>query len=411
MSSKAVSSYEQSFHGRMLLRFGKKRAAGCVDCHSKHSIFVPNNSSSSVGREHAVRTCAGCHRGAGQLFAASGTSHPRLKIDRTPLLRLEEEFFKLLTYATVVLLMLVIGLDLRRKVFCAQHSPNSGRVVGMLVALGFSSLTAGLVMAILRVAGAEWAWLSAAGSFAAAFAVYATGRERRIHKPDGSKLYHRFTFAQRAQHVCLALSFTVLVLTGMPLHYADIGWSHYLHLLFGGLDGARTAHRIAAVLMTITWIWHFLFLLYRWRIYGFSSSTWTMLPTRKDLWDFSRTIAYGLGLRSTPPEYDRFQFRQKFDYLAVYWGMPIMVFSGAVLWFEVFFGNRLPSIALDAAYIAHSDEAILAMLAIMIWHLYNTHLDPDHFPMSRAWLSGVLTESEMAREHPAEKARIDAKRD
>jgi len=59
------------------------------------------------------------------------------------------------------------------------------------------------------------------------------------------------------------------------------------------------------------------------------------------------------------------------------------------------------------AYIAHSDEALLAFLAILMWHLYNTHFDPDHFPMSSVWLTGTLTEAEMEREHPLEKAKLD----
>jgi len=194
----------------------------------------------------------------------------------------------------------------------------------------------------------------------------------------------------------------------MPLRYAQVGWSHYLNLLFGGFEGARIAHRCAAALMTGTWVWHFFFLLYRWRKAGLSLKSWTMMPTRKDFVDFLDTIKYGLGLRSQRPDYDRFQFREKFDYFAVYWGMPIMVLSGLVLWFPVFFGNRLTDLGLGVAYIAHSDEGLLAFLAILIWHLYNVHLDPEHFPMNAVWYSGVVAESAMERDHPVEKAGLDA---
>ena len=241
----------------------------------------------------------------------------------------------------------------------------------------------------------------------AALSVYFLRREP-VKKKETGKLYQRFTVSQRAQHICLAISFVVLVLTGMPLRFAHVGWSHYLHLLFGGFEGARIAHRAAAVLMTGTWIWHCVYLLYRWKKASFSFKSWTMWPSRQDFVDLFDTVKYGLGLRKEPPHYDRFQFREKFDYFAVYWGMPIMVLSGLVLWFPVYFGNALSELGVGIAYIAHSDEALLAFLAIMIWHLYNTHFDPEHFPMSRAWYSGVLTESEMEREHPAEKKRLDA---
>jgi cytochrome b subunit of formate dehydrogenase len=117
---------------------------------------------------------------------------------------------------------------------------------------------------------------------------------------------------------------------------------------------------------------------------------------------------YYLGLWKEAPKYARFQFKEKFDYFAVYWGMPIMVFSGLVLWFPVYYGNLLPEAGISAAYIAHSDEAILAFLAILTWHLYNAHFNPDSFPMAKTFYTGLKTESEMRHEHPLELAHIEA---
>jgi formate dehydrogenase subunit gamma len=305
----------------------------------------------------------------------------------------------------MLLLLGVVALDLRRKVFGAGHTPRSGRAVAVLVAVSFCAMIAGFAMAVGKVGGSEWAWVAGLALMAAAFADYSVRKKPAVEK---ERLYQRLSLAQRAQHICLAASFIVLVLTGMPLKFAHVGWSHYLHILFGGFAGARIAHRIAAVVMTTTWLWHGVYLLYRWDKAGFSLRSWTMWPTRKDFVDFVDTVKHYAGLRKEPPQYARFNWKEKFDYFAVYWGMPIMVLSGLVLWFPVFFGNRLTDLGLGVAYIAHSDEALLAFMAILMWHLYNAHFDPEHFPMSSVWLSGELTESEIEREHPLEKAKLDS---
>jgi cytochrome b subunit of formate dehydrogenase len=403
----AVSSYEHSFHGKALLRFGVAKSATCTDCHGYHKVLPSSNPESPTSKLQVAATCGQCHEGASRNFGVSGATHLRLKMEESPVLALEFVFFRALLTGTMAFLLGLIGLDLRRKVF-ATNRPQSGKLVATLVALSFLSVAAALAMGVLHHPGAEWAMVACVVFLASAFFFYyARGKHKKRLK---ERAYQRLTFSQRAQHVCLAVSFTVLVLTGMPLKYAGVGWSEYLYLMFGGFEGARFAHRAAAILLTGTWIWHFLFLLYRWRQAGYSLRSWSMWPTRKDLRDLWGTVKYGLSLQKHRPSFDRFHFREKFDYFAVYWGMPVMVFSGAVLWFPVFFGNRLPDLAIGMAYIAHSEEAVLAFLAIAIWHMYNVHLDPEHFPMSETWYSGVSTESHMKREHPLEKKRMDARK-
>jgi formate dehydrogenase subunit gamma len=401
----AVSSYEHSFHGRGLMRFNEVKSAGCTDCHGYHSVLPSSDHASPTNAANVAKTCGQCHMGAGRNFSVSGATHMRLKIEQALPLRLEDVFFRALLTGTMAFLLALIGLDLRRKVF-ATNRPQSGKLVATLVALGFLAVTVALVLGSLHIEGAEWAMVACISALVSSFVLYyARGKHKRRRR---EKQYQRLSLSQRAQHICLAVSFTVLVLTGMPLKYAGVGWSEYLYLLFGGFEGARIAHRAAAVLLTATWIWHFFFLVYRWKKAGFSLRAWSMWPTRKDFADFWGTVKYGLSLQKQQPAFDRFHFREKFDYFAVYWGMPVMVFSGAVLWFPVFFGNRLPELAIGMAYIAHSEEALLAFLAIAIWHMYNVHLDPEHFPMSQTWYNGVVTESHMKREHPLEKKRMDA---
>ncbi|MDH7602060.1 MAG: cytochrome c3 family protein [Armatimonadota bacterium] len=400
LSPDAVSSYEQSFHGKAFIRFGKQNSAVCTDCHGYHAVLDLRKRD---GRQ-LVKVCSQCHRGAGESFAVSGASHLRLRIERSLLLRLEDLFFKALTLGVMLLLLGMVALDLRRKALSRDYIPKSGRAVALLVAASFVCMVAGIAMAVFGIKGAEWTWLAAVGLILSALVAWAAQREPSKKQ---ERLYPRFNLMFRAQHFCLMISFTVLVLTGMPLKFAYVGWSHYLHILFGGFDGARIAHRIAAIILTGTWVWHGFYLLYLWWKAGFSFKSWTMWPTKQDFIDFFQTIKFGFGLCEEPPRYGRFNWKEKFDYFAVYWGMPIMVVSGLVLWFPVYFGNRLTDLGIAAAYIAHSDEALLAFLAILMWHLYNTHFDPDHFPMSHVWYSGVLTESEMEREHPLEKAQLN----
>lgn len=219
--------------------------------------------------------------------------------------------------------------------------------------------------------------------------------------------FERLSWFQRLQHLLMVVSFTVLALTGLPMRFPHAEWLGALYVPLGGLAAARLLHRIAAVVMMADGAIHLAYLghllvRHRFRVH----EAWPMLPTRKDARDWWETTRYYFGRRETLPEYDRFNFREKFDYFAVFWGLPVMMISGLILWFPVLFGNVLPDLAIPIAYIAHSDEAILAISAIVVWHFYNVHYNPDKFPMSWVWLTGRISEHEIRTEHPLEYRRI-----
>ena len=405
----AVASYKESFHGKALLRFNDLRVAICTDCHLHHDVLSPSHPASTTHRNNAAKTCSqqGCHPGARVNFAMSGANHLRLKVKDTPALYWEEFFFRALTTVTILLLLAGVALDLRREVFGQGRPPRAGRLVGALISLSFLFVVIALTLSVLGAGGVKWTAMAAAGLIGLAV-VFHLFRPRKRDEAVPQKRYQRFTLAQRIQHGLLALSFTLLVLTGMPLRFPEVEWLRALNLAMGGLPVSRLVHRGAALVMIFTWIWHTVYLLYRWKQAGFTLKSMTMLPTRKDLADVLDTARYYLGLTAEEPKFDRFQFREKFDYFAVYWGMPIMVLSGLVLWFPIYFGNLLPEVGLSAALIAHSDEAVLAFLAIVLWHFYNTHFNPDSFPMSGVFLTGTMTREEMEREHPLELERLEA---
>lgn len=234
---------------------------------------------------------------------------------------------------------------------------------------------------------------------------------RATHAPvaGGRRSFVRLSAFQRVQHLAMLVSFLVLALTGIPMRFPGIHWLGGIYDVIGGLAMARTIHRVAAVVMIGDGLVHVAYLAvllvrHRFRLWD----AWPMLPTWKDARDWWATSLYYFGVRKELPAYDRFNFREKFDYFAVFWGLPVMMISGLILWFPVFFGNHLPDIAIPMAYIAHSDEAILAISAIVVWHFYNVHYNPDKFPMSRVWITGRISEEEMIREHPLEYARIRA---
>jgi len=131
-----------------------------------------------------------------------------------------------------------------------------------------------------------------------------------------------------------------------------------------------------------------------------------LMPNRKDLTDLKAMVRYYFTASREHPHYGRFSFFEKFEYLAVGWGIVIMGVTGLMLWFPQKTMLVLPLWLLDIARVMHSYEALLAFLSIIIWHFYNVHLGPDVFPMSVTWLNGLISEERMRREHPAEYATV-----
>ncbi len=219
--------------------------------------------------------------------------------------------------------------------------------------------------------------------------------------------FERLSLDLRLQHALMALSVILLVLTGIPLKFHEYGWAKAIIGLFGGPDFSPIVHRIAATGLVIAGCWHLVFI----TLTREGRSTFMQLiPGPQDAVDAWQQIRYYLGRTSERPRFDRFSYVEKFDYWAVYWGMVIMIGSGTMLWFTDFFLRHIPKWVTDIAKEAHSDEALLATLAIVIWHFYNVHFNPHKFPMNRTFLTGLISEREMIEEHPLEYERIMKKR-
>jgi formate dehydrogenase subunit gamma len=225
-----------------------------------------------------------------------------------------------------------------------------------------------------------------------AAAVAATGEE-----------FVRLSLELRLQHALMALSVILLVVTGLPLKFHESGWAKPIIGLFGGPDFSPIVHRIAATGLIIAGMWHLVFIV---ATREGRRTFLQLIPMPQDARDAWQQIKYYLGRTGDRPKYDRFSYVEKFDYWAVYWGMVIMIGSGTMLWFTEFFLRHVPKWVTDIAKEAHSDEALLATLAIVIWHFYNVHLNPHKFPMNRTFITGKISEREMIEEHPLEYERI-----
>ena len=126
------------------------------------------------------------------------------------------------------------------------------------------------------------------------------------------------------------------------------------------------------------------------------------IPKSQDLTDAIGVAKFNLGLSKTKPKLDRFSYVEKAEYWALIWGTIIMSATGIIMWFNNTFIDCLHYWAGIVARTVHYYEAWLAILAILVWHLYFVIFNPDIYPMNSSWITGNLTEEEMAEEHPAE---------
>lgn len=222
---------------------------------------------------------------------------------------------------------------------------------------------------------------------------------RPSSSPEGYREFLRFSLNFRLQHVTLLSSCVVLILTGLPIKFHDTSWAAFMFDLMGGIQNSSLLHRIGAVGLIGVALYHMAYL----AVFAEGRRNFlALIPGPRDLRDLVQMIRYFLGRTSERPRFGRFSYVEKFDYWAVYWGIVVMVGSGLLLWFENLTLSAFPKYILDIAKEAHSDEALLATLAIIIWHFYNVHFNPRKFPMNRVWLTGKLSEEEMLEEHPLE---------
>lgn len=361
----AGATYLASFHGKNVRLGYPEKVAGCADCHASHGARKPDDPKSTVHADNVVETCRQCHPSAGPSFAqyiAHAEDHDRAK-------------YPALYWTRVAMTALLVGTFL----FFWVHS----------------------VLWALR-------------SFVERHRRAAAGVE--APHAQSKKTFRRFTPQQIALHLVVVVSFLTLSVTGLPLKFNGTGWGRQLMTVLGGADRARAVHHAAAI-VTFAYFLVALGMSLRFLLDRRGPATGTLtqrlfgpdslFPNRRD-WQDLKAMFRWFAFKGPQPTFERWTYWEKFDFMAVFWGMFAIGLSGLMLWFPEFFAAFVPGWAFNLATIVHSDEALLATGFIFTVHFFNTHFRPEKFPMDTVIFNGRLSHEEMAHERGDQLRRYEA---
>jgi cytochrome b subunit of formate dehydrogenase len=353
MPNDRLVSFDSSFHG-LAAKSGSQTVANCASCHGVHNILPSSDPKSMVNAKNLPKTCGKCHEGAGTRFAisqvhvAEGAAEPEA-------LKWVRQFYLLIIPVTIGLMMLHQGGDWIRK----------------LIRLRFQRQ----------------------GTAPLAPAAYAS-----VQVGHGGDHEIRMLPFERIQHAVLAVSFLTLVWTGFALKYPDQWWARPLFLLEGAHSMRSVIHRVAAAVFIAVSVTHLISLIVNRKL----REHWKeMLPNTNDPREALSGFAYNLGLGDHPPVRSAHSYIEKAEYWAVAWGAIVMIASGGLLWANNLAMKLLPKAWLDIATSVHFYEALLATLAIVVWHFYSIIFDPDVYPLNTAFLTGrTVKKQARSTEHP-----------
>jgi cytochrome b subunit of formate dehydrogenase len=346
LPSDRVVSFNASYHG-LAGKAGSQTVANCSSCHGVHNILPSSDPKSTINPKNLPKTCGQCHAGAGTRFAISQV-HLTVNSE-TAALRWVRQFYLLLIPVTIGLMMLHQGGDWIRKLVKLRFQRRIAQP-GRIAAAGHGEL--------------------------------------------------RMLPFERVQHAVMALSFLTLIWTGFALKYPDTWWARPLLMLEGRYAVRSLIHRIAAAVFTAVAVTHLVSLIANRKL----RHHWKeMLPKMDDPREALAGFAYNLGLGSDPPPRSPHSYIEKAEYWAVVWGAVVMIASGAFLWANTLVMRFLPKSWLDVATSVHLYEAILATLAIVVWHFYSVIFDPDVYPLNTAFLTGLSVKK---KEHSPEREPV-----
>ncbi|MBN2357124.1 cytochrome c3 family protein [candidate division KSB1 bacterium] len=331
-----VESYRNSYHGLASVA-GSKVAANCVSCHGAHDVLSSSDPNSSIHPANLQETCGQCHINVTENFTKSYVhSSPTSSADR---------YARIIKQIYILLIIVVIG----------------GMVLHNFV-IYFSY-------------------------------VRAKYRLLKMHET-----ITRFDKQWVVQHMLIFISFTVLVITGFALKFANSEWAFYLAKL-GFTETLRgLLHRIAAVVMLTTGAYHIIYLLF---FKSAKGEIMSLLPNINDLRQFFQNMKYYLGISKQKPDFARYGYVEKAEYWALVWGTVIMALTGFVLWFPTSFTTIFPAWIIKVSETIHYYEAWLATLAILLYHMFFAIFHPADYPINLTSLTGKMTLEEAEERFPA----------
>ncbi len=349
------SSYKWSFHGKFT-ELGLVTSATCSDCHTPHANLPQDDPRSSVHPDNLAATCGACHQGVSGNFLQIDPHNDPTDPNDNPYVY----------WVYVFMMALLLG-----------------------------------VFAFFGVHDLLWLQRSFVGAM--------RGEYEGLKSATAEGPYvRRFPGIYIFMHITIIVTFLLLALTGLPLKFDSAPWAQTLMNFLGGVDASRVIHRIAAIGTFGYMGFHLIHLAIRVIKKHERGLFWgpdSMVPQWQDIKDMFANVRYFLYL-GPRPEGDRWTYWEKFDYLAVFWGVMIIGLSGLMLWIPELFTSFLPGWTINAALVVHSDEALLATGFIFIFHFFHTHLRPESFPMDPVVFTGRMPLEKFKEERPKEYRRM-----
>ncbi|MDD5139182.1 MAG: cytochrome b/b6 domain-containing protein [Verrucomicrobiales bacterium] len=338
-----VKTFFESYHG-LAGQYGSTVAANCASCHGFHKILPSSDTNSTISKANLAATCGKCHPGASTKFSLG-----KIHVEPDGL---------------------ADGAD-----FGSRLNHWVRRIYLVLIFVTVGAMFAHNATLFLKKMAA---------------------RLRSSVRP-----VVRMTASQRWQHFVLAASFIVLALTGFALKFPD---SFLAKILGSSEPFRRWVHRIAGILLLLVGLYHLIYLL---ATRDGRRLLADLFPVKKDLADVMQAVRYLTGFSPEKPKIGRFGYAEKMEYWAVVWGTFLMGATGLVIWLKIDVTQFLPRWVVVVATTIHYYEAVLACLAIVVWHFYHVMFDPDVYPLNTACLDGRISEELQAHEHPLEKGTVD----
>ena len=402
--------FQQSIHGQAVAK-GNWQAPVCTDCHGIHSIKAHGDPNSPVSAQNVgPATCARCHEGMrlSQEFGVEG------RRETTYL----ASYHGLAAKGGSQIVANCASCHGTHSIFPSSdprstiNHANLARTCGQCHPGVTEKFTAAKVhvdaplSADMGSKAVRWVrrfYLSMifaviGGMLLHNFIIWRSKVVAR--RKEQHSFVMRMPLRFRLQHATLLASFIVLVLTGFALKFPDSWFASMLSL---GESRRHLLHRIAAVVLRGVSTYHIFDVIVS---KAGRKLVLDLVPTLDDAWGAWQNICYYLGLTSRKPEFARFNYAEKAEYWALVWGMIVMAVTGIMLWAKVLVGNHLPRWWLDVATAIHFYEAVLATLAIIVWHFYQVFFDPDVYPMNWAWWDGKMTRHHYQDEHGLDSAMI-----